>query len=142
MRIGINGLLLSTEAGYRQSGIDRYLRGLALGAAGSDGGDDLILYAEQGAIDPDRFELHPAPSFTRQPGASYRLGANGTTESDPRRGSISSMARHSRCRRGCRYPASSPIHDLAFWRWPDQVPKRRGIYLARAVVAATKQAHE
>src|SRR5690349_175007 len=65
MRIGINGLLLSSEAGYRQSGIDRYIRGLLSELPDAMPGDQLTVYAEAGAVDPtERFDLHSVPSFT------------------------------------------------------------------------------
>ena len=65
MHIGINGLLLSTESSYRQSGIDRYLRGLLSALPDALGEDQLTVYAEAGAIDPQgHFAMHSAPGFS------------------------------------------------------------------------------
>lgn len=173
MRIGINGLLLSTESGYRQSGIDRYLRGLlsalpeALDARRvrsiaihgdrshptrvTMNGDTtlvnrsdenaLIVYAAAGAIAPgDRFALHTAPSFTgnralriawEQTGLSKAIRQDaldlfhGTAFALPNRLAV---------------PGVVTIHDLAFMKWPEQVPKRRAFYLSRAVRDATRKA--
>ncbi len=142
MRIGINGLLLSNEAGYRQSGIDRYLRGLLFALQDVLGdSDELIVFADRGAIDPNgTFTLHPAPGYTgnralrvawEQIGlpraiARERLELfHGAAFALPSRLSV---------------PGVVTIHDLAFLRWPEQVPKRRATYLSRAVGAATRQA--
>jgi glycosyltransferase involved in cell wall biosynthesis len=141
MRIGINGLLLSSEAGYRQSGIDRYIRGLLSELPDAMPGDHLTVYAEAGAVDPtERFDLHSVPAFTSNRALRIAWEQAGL----PR------AIRKDRCdvfhgtafALPSRLPAPGvvTIHDLAFWRWPDQVPKRRGIYLARAVVAAVKKA--
>lgn len=141
MRVGINGLLLSTEAGYRQSGIDRYLRGLlsALPEALPDG--NLTVYAETGALDPaDRFELHAVPSLTRNRALRIvweqtRLSrAIASDQLDLFHGAAFALP-HRLTR-----PGVVTIHDLAFLKWPEQVPKRRAAYLSRAVRSATKQA--
>lgn len=141
IRIGVNGLLLSNEAGYRQSGIDRYLRGLlsALPEVLPDGA--LTVYAEHGAIDPaGRFELRIAPGLTRnralriaweQTGLPRAIGRDrldlfhGAAFGLPGRLAV---------------PGVVTIHDLAFLRWPEQVPRQRAAYLARAVRSATKRA--
>lgn len=141
MRIGINGLLLSSDAGYRQSGIDRYLRGLLSALPGALGEDQLTVYTEAGAIDPQgRFAVHSAPGFTRK--RSLRIGWEQV--------GLPRMIRQDRLDlfHGAAFslPARLPvpgvvtIHDLGFWRWPEQVPRRRGMYLARAVMSAVKQA--
>ncbi len=141
MRIGINGLLLSAESGYRQSGIDRYLRGLLSALPEALPDDELIVFADTVAIEPaGRFGLHPAPAFTRN--RALRVAWE--------QGGLPRAIKHDKLDlfHGAAFalpsrlpvPGVVTIHDLAFWRWPEQVPKRRGIYLARAVVSATKQA--
>ncbi len=141
MRIGINGLLLSSEAGYRQSGIDRYLRGLLSALPEALPGDDLTLFADAGAIEPQgRFALHAAPGFTgnralriawEQAGLPRAIRSDrldlfhGTAFALPRRLPV---------------PAVVTVHDLAFLRWPEQVPKRRALYLSRAVSSGARQA--
>jgi glycosyltransferase involved in cell wall biosynthesis len=171
MRIGINGLLLSSEAGYRQSGIDRYLRGLlsalpeALahhhptrsvaihgepsqaapvamnGDATREKQSALIVYAGAGAIEPEgRFEVHEVPSFVtnralRIPWEQFGLPrAIATDRLDLFHGTAFALPAR------LPVPGVVTIHDLAFLRWPEQVPRRRALYLARAVTAATKRA--
>jgi glycosyltransferase involved in cell wall biosynthesis len=141
MRIGINGLLLSNESGYRQSGIDRYLRGLLSALPEALADDDLTVFAEQGAIEPHgRFALRTAPSFTRKRALRIAWEQAGLPRAikqdklDLFHGAAFALPSR------LPVPGVVTIHDLAFWRWPDQVPKRRGIYLARAVMAATKKA--
>lgn len=141
MRIGINGLLLSSESGYRQSGIDRYLRGLLSALPEALGDDNLTVFSEPGVIDPEgRFELRLAPSFTRNRALRVAWEQTGLPRAikqeklDLFHGAAFALPSR------LPVPGVVTIHDLAFWRWPDQVPKRRGVYLARAVVAATKKA--
>jgi glycosyltransferase involved in cell wall biosynthesis len=141
MRIGINGLLLSSEAGYRQSGIDRYLRGLLSALPEALGDDRLTVFAARDAIDPRGwFALRPAPGFTgyrplrigwEQMGLPRAIRAeqldlfHGAAFALPARLSV---------------PGVVTIHDLAFLKWPEQVPKRRAIYLTRAVTSAAARA--
>ena len=96
MRIGINGLLLSSEAGYRQSGIDRYIRGLLSELPEAMVDDELVVYAETGTIDPDGFELHPAPSFTRNRALRIAWEQAGLPTSDSQR-SLRSLPRNGLC---------------------------------------------
>ena len=141
MRIGINGLLLSSDAGYRQSGIDRYLRGLLSALPDALGKDELTLFAAAGALEPPtRFDMHPAPGFTsnralriiwEQVGLPRAIRAerldlfHGAAFALPGRLAV---------------PGVVTMHDLAFLKWPEQVPKRRALYLSRAVTASAKQA--
>ena len=141
IRIGINGLLLSGQAGYRQSGIDRYLRGLLSALPDALPNGDLIVYAEAGAIDPEgRFDLQTAPSFTRSRALRIAWEQTGL----PRAASKDQLDLF----HGTAFtlpnrllsPGVVTIHDLAFLKWPEQVPKRRAAYLSRAVRSATKRA--
>ncbi len=141
MHIGINGLLLSTESSYRQSGIDRYLRGLLSALPDALGDDQLTVYAEAGAIDPEgHFAMHSAPGFTSH--RSLRIGWEQVGLPRAIRRDRVDLFHGAAFALPARLPVPGvvTIHDLAFWRWPDQVPRRRGMYLARAVVSATKQA--
>ena len=141
MRIGINGLLLSTESGYRQSGIDRYLRGLLSALPDALPGDALTVFADADAIDPEgRFSVHSAPSYTGSRALRIAWEQAGLPRAikqdklDLFHGAAFALPSR------LPVPGIVTVHDLAFWRWPEQVPKRRGVYLARAVVAATKKA--
>lgn len=141
MRIGINGLLLSSQSGYRQSGIDRYLRGLLSALPDALPADELIVVADRDAIDPfGRFTLHSAPGFSNM--RSLRIAweqaglprvikqerldlFHGTAFALPPRLAV---------------PGIVTVHDLAFLKWPGQVPKRRAAYLSHAVESAAKRA--
>jgi glycosyltransferase involved in cell wall biosynthesis len=141
MRVGINGLLLSIEAGYRQSGIDRYIRGVLSALPEAMKCDEIVVFADAGAIDPcGQFALHTAPGFTsnralciawEQVGLPREIAAerldlfHGTGFTLPSRSTV---------------PGVVTVHDLAFLKWPEQVPKRRAMYLSRAVRASTKYA--
>ncbi len=141
MRIGMNGLLLSTESGYRQSGIDRYLRGLLSALPEALPDDALLLYTEAEAIDPmGRFDLRPAPAFTRNRALRVAWEQTG----------LPLAIRHDRLDlfhgaafalpNRLRVPGIVTIHDLAFLKWPEHVPKRRAAYLSRAVRSAANRA--
>lgn len=137
MRIGINGLLLSNRAGYRQSGIDRYIRGLLSALPEVVPGDQLIVFANPTAVARGtHLSVHATPAFTgnkvlriawEQVGMprairSERLDLfHGTAFALPARSTA---------------PTVVTIHDLAFLRWPEQVPKSRARHLARAVKAS------
>ncbi|MCO5220779.1 MAG: glycosyltransferase family 4 protein [Thermomicrobiales bacterium] len=138
MRIGINGLLLSNEAGYRQSGIDRYVRGLLSALPAAMPNDELVVFANPTAIDAQsQFTIHATPAFTgnkalrvgwEQIGLPRAIRAekvdlfHGTAFALPARLPV---------------PGIVTIHDLAFLRWPEQVPKGRALHLTRAVRSAT-----
>lgn len=171
MRIGINGLLLSTESGYRQSGIDRYLRGLLSALPGAlaqpplyrssaihddstsseavviDGDvtskrhDTLIVYARAHSIDPNgQFILREAPALSERRTARVAWEQIGL----PRAIAADRLDLFHGAAFALPYRLSSPavvtIHDLAFLRWPEQVPRRRGLYLSRAVRSAAARA--
>lgn len=141
MRIGINGLLLSNQAGYRQSGIDRYLRGLLSELPDAIGRDDLTLFAEAGSIEPsDRIALYPAPGFTGN--RALRIAWEHVGLPRAIRAERLDLFHGAAFALPARMPVRSvvTVHDLAFLKWPEQVPKRRAIYLSRAVASAVKQA--
>lgn len=141
MRIGINGLLLSGEAGYRQSGIDRYLRGLLSALPEALGNDELIVFADRDALESQgRFSVHPAPGYTSNPTLRVIWEQVGLPRAITverldlfHGGAFALPARMP-------VPGVVTVHDLAFLKWPEQVPKRRASYLTRAVRSATRQA--
>lgn len=141
MRIGINALLLSNEAGYRQSGIDRYLRGLLSALPDALAESEITVFANTGTIDPaGRFKVFPVPAYTRNRGlriAWEQVGlprAIQAAQLDLFHGAAFALP--------ARLPAPGvvTIHDLAFLRWPGQVPRQRALYLSRSVRAAARQA--
>lgn len=141
MRIGVNGLLLSSKAGYRQSGIDRYLRGLLSMLPDVLAPDELVVIADREAIDPQgRFKLRAAPAYTGNRLLRIAWEQTGLPRAimDERLdlfhgGAFALPGR-------LPVPGVVTVHDLAFLKWPEQVPKRRAVYLSRAVRAASHQA--
>jgi glycosyltransferase involved in cell wall biosynthesis len=140
MLIGINGLLLTGERGYRQTGVSRYIAELvaALPAALPD--DDLLLYARRGEQIPPGVRLVPAPGRTVDPLARIVwetvalpvLTRRGRL--DLFHGTVNTLPPFLPC------PAIVTVHDLALLRWPEQVPRRRHAFLSRAIPRAVRQA--
>ncbi|HEY7033362.1 MAG TPA: glycosyltransferase family 1 protein [Thermomicrobiales bacterium] len=143
MRVGINALLLSNRSGYRRSGIGRYLDRLLGALPAALGDDQLVAYAGRG-VDP------PHPSLTRSWRRAWvpsdrpplRIAWEQTAlpvaarrdRLDVFHGTMNVLPRSLPC------PAVVTVHDLAFLRWPDQVPARRYRYLSVGLKAATKRA--
>jgi glycosyltransferase involved in cell wall biosynthesis len=143
VRIGLNALLLSEQPGFRRSGIGRYLDRLLTALPAVLEADELVVYASRG-VSP------PVPSLER----SWRR-ARVPAENPPLRiawehaalpietrwdrldvfhGTMNVLPRFLPC------PSVVTIHDLAFLRWPEQVPLRRYRYLSNGVKAATRRA--
>lgn len=143
MRVGINALLLSEQPGYRRSGIGRYLDRLLVALLTALGDDELVAYAGR-SISPS----HPAlarswraawvstecpPLRIAWEHAALPLAAR-RDRLDLFHGPMTVLPRFLPC------PSVVTVHDLAFLRWPEQVPARRYRYLAAGVRAATKRA--
>jgi glycosyltransferase involved in cell wall biosynthesis len=143
VRIGVNALLLSEQRGYRRSGIGRYLDRVLTSLPGAIGDDELVVYAGHGVAPPhpglaqnwrsawvsaDRAPVRIAWEHAALPLATRR------DRLDVFHGTMNVLPRFLPC------PSVVTIHDLAFLRWPEQVPARRYRYLSAAVKAATKQA--
>jgi glycosyltransferase involved in cell wall biosynthesis len=143
VNVGINALLLSRQPGYRRSGIGRYLDRLleALPAALDD--DALVVYAGRGVSPPDRvlarswrstpISVERPPMRVAWEQAALPFVAR-RDRLDVFHGTMNVLPRWLPC------PGVVTIHDLAFLRWPEQVPVRRYRYLATAVRAAAKRA--
>jgi glycosyltransferase involved in cell wall biosynthesis len=143
VRIGINALLLSDRPGYRRSGVGRYLERLLGALPVALGDDELVAYA-------GRDVAPPHPSLTR----SWRRAWVSTERPSLRivweHAALPVAARRDRLNvfhgtmgvlpRLLPCPAVVTVHDLAFLRWPDQVPARRYRYLSTAIKAATTRA--
>lgn len=141
MRVGINALLLTKQAGYRQTGVSRYIRRLIEALPAELSHDELVMYAGRGAEPVGRGErwrrsLWPvddplarvAWEIVGLPLAARRDHLDlfhGTVNALPRRLPVRSVV---------------TIHDLAFLRWPEQTTARRRRYLSRATAAAARQA--
>jgi glycosyltransferase involved in cell wall biosynthesis len=143
VRVGVNALLLSEQPGHRRSGIGRYLDRLLTALPTALGGDELVVYAGSDAGPPhpalasswrrarvsaDRPPLRIAWEHAMLPIAARR------DRLDLFHGTMNVLPRFLPC------PAIVTIHDLAFLRWPDQVPARRYRYLSAGVAAAAGRA--
>jgi glycosyltransferase involved in cell wall biosynthesis len=140
MRIGINGLLLSGQAGYRQTGVSRYIERLigALPAVMPDA--ELLVYASKDAALPSGATAKRSPIPMEHPAvriawerAALPVFAR-ANRLDLFHGTVNALPSWLPC------PAVVTIHDLAFLRWPEQVPVRRYQYLSRATRAAAHSA--
>ncbi|MCC6793059.1 MAG: glycosyltransferase family 4 protein [Thermomicrobiales bacterium] len=140
MRIGINGLLLTGQSGYRQTGVSRYIERLiaALPAAMPDA--ELIVYSGRGAVLPSGAMAkrtlvpmeHPAVRIAWER-AALPIFAR-VNRLDLFHGTVNALPAWLPC------PSVVTVHDLAFLRWPEQVPVRRYQYLARATRDAVRMA--
>jgi glycosyltransferase involved in cell wall biosynthesis len=143
VRAGINALLLSDRPGYRRSGIGRYLERLLTALPAALGDDELVAYAGRGVAPPhpslarlwrpawlptERPPLRIAWEHAALPVAARR------DRLDLFHGPMAVLPRFLPC------PSVVTIHDLAFLRWPEQVPARRYRYLAPAVRRAAARA--
>jgi glycosyltransferase involved in cell wall biosynthesis len=143
VRIGINALLLSARPGYRRSGINRYLEQLIATLPAVLGEDEIVVYAGRG-LAPLSPALSPgwrcAPLQLEQPAmrvAWEHLALPVAARQDRLHlfhGTVNVLPRGLPC------PAVVTIHDLAFLRWPEHLPRRRYHYLAYEVRAAVRRA--
>lgn len=142
MKIGIGALATSKNAGVRQSGIHRYAIQLIEHLADALGDDQAVVYAGNTSIETKNSSIsvrktpvpveHPAvrvawenlvlPLKARQDKIDLYHGLAFTVPE------------------AVRIPSVVTIHDLAFLRWPEQVPDQRSRYLSRAVRAAVTRA--
>jgi glycosyltransferase involved in cell wall biosynthesis len=143
VRIGINALLLSAQPGYRRSGINRYLEQLLAALPAVMGEDELVIYAG-GGLSPLSPSLargwRSAPLPFDVPAlrvAWEHLALPAATRRDRLdlfHGPVNVLPRGLPC------PAVVTIHDLAFLRWPEHLPRRRYHYLAHEVRSAARRA--
>ncbi len=147
MRIGINAQLLSTEPGYRQSGVSRYIERLLLTLPHVMADDDELLVLRSRSFEGpgmdapitakvgDRVrKLFERPALrtgweqTFLPAQAFRLGV------DVLHGPVNVVPILATC------PLVVTVHDLAYLRIPEVVPARRRQYFARMTSLATRRA--
>jgi glycosyltransferase involved in cell wall biosynthesis len=144
MRIGIGALAASGRPGVRQSGVHRYAVHLVDALAQKlDPGDEMVVYAGRSAV-------------SLPEGAAARVHAPGLPTENPwlrigwEHAKLRSLTQRDgidlyhglafSLPRGLRVPGVVTLHDLAFMRWPDHVPRRRSAYLSWAVRDAAARA--
>jgi glycosyltransferase involved in cell wall biosynthesis len=147
VRIGINAQLLSTEPGYRQSGVSRYIERLLLTLPEvMDDADELLVLRSRSFEGPgenasalaradDRIrKLFERPALrtgweqTFLPAEAFRLGV------DVLHGPVNVVPILATC------PLVVTVHDLAYLRVPDVVPARRRQYFIKMTNLATRRA--
>lgn len=143
MRVGINALLLNQSAGYRQTGVSRYIDRLLRALPGAMVSDELVAYVGRGmelqnpvatgslrtaAIDVERPTARIAWEHLALPMLARR------DHLDIFHGPVNAIPLGLPC------PSIVTVHDLAFLRFPDQVTAKRYQYLSRTVRASVRRA--
>ena len=147
MRIGINAQLLSTEPGYRQSGVSRYIERLLLTLPNVMADDDELLMLRSRSFEGpgmdapiaakvgdrvrrlfERPTLRTGWEQTFLPAQAFRLGV------DVLHGPVNVVPILATC------PLVVTVHDLAYLRVPEVVPARRRQYFAKMTSLATRRA--
>jgi glycosyltransferase involved in cell wall biosynthesis len=143
VRIGINALLLSQGAGYRQTGVSRYIDRLLRALPEVIDQDCLCVYAGRGSeptIDVLSTSWKRAPVRGERPESRIlweHLGLPGLARRDHLdlfHGPVNVVPPGLPC------PSIVTVHDLAFMRFPEQVTKKRYQYLSRTLAASVKRA--
>lgn len=118
MRIGINAALLNQGKGYRQTGISRYIGELVHGIETAlDDGESLRLLARK----PAALTGHPSARIAwEQVALPLVIAAN---RLDVFHGPMHVLPLLSRT------PGVITVHDLAYLRFPEQLPQARRAYL-------------
>ena len=141
MRVGINGLLLSSGQNYRKTGVSRYIESLLAHLPDEAAGAGLIAYVDdsaRGAGAGITWRRTPI-SVTRPPvRIAWELVAlpviTRRDKLDIFHGTVNVVPFGLDC------PSVVTIHDLAFLRYPEQVTARRYHYLKRMVGRSARRA--
>lgn len=129
MRIGINAALLAAGGGYRQTGVSRYIGELIDALQPHlDESDRLVVMGQSVPAIASRPSLRIAWEQTGLPlsGLAHRL--------DVFHGPLNVLPLLMRT------PKVVTIHDLAFLRYPDQLPKTRRAYMIAATRLSAREA--
>lgn len=129
MRIGINAALLGAEKGYRQTGISRYIGELAYGLEGVKQPEDKLMLLGRS---PEFVNDSPvARILWEQTGLPVSSAAHRV---DVFHGPMHVLPILSRA------PGVVTVHDLAFLRYPEQLPAGRRRYLLAATRFSVRKA--
>jgi glycosyltransferase involved in cell wall biosynthesis len=142
MRIGIGALATSNAPGARQSGIHCYAVELVQALPGTLDDDDLVVYSSISWPDGEYHQVaHRGPRLPTSHPAGRVAWERLVLPLHARRDRLDLY--HGLAfalPRGLGCPGVVTIHDLAFLKWPEQVPSRRSRYLSRAVRDAAGRA--
>jgi glycosyltransferase involved in cell wall biosynthesis len=143
VRVGVNALLLNQGAGYRQTGVSRYIDRLLRALPEAMESDELRVYSGAGTeppLDGLGEGWRTAPLKTERPAARIaweHLAIPALTRRDDIdlfHGTVNVVPPRLPC------PSVVTVHDLAFLRFPDQVTKRRYRYLSRMIRGSVNRA--
>jgi glycosyltransferase involved in cell wall biosynthesis len=139
VRFGVDALLLSNREGYRRSGVARYVDRLLAALPGALGLDELVTYLSPGIYrDSARNRHMPVP--VERP--SIRIAWEHVAlpvmarrdQLDLFHGPVNVVPRGLPC------PSVVTVHDLAFLRYPETVPRNRYLYLSFETRSTVKRA--
>lgn len=129
MRIGINAALSSTREGYRQTGVSRYISELISGlerVKSTD--DDLLLFGQKtGPIKDNPM----ARILWEQTGLPVNIAVRRLNVFHTPIGAVPLLSTA---------PNVVTVHDLAFLKYPDQLPRSRRAWLIGAVRMSARRA--
>ena len=130
MRIGINAALLGAEKGYRQTGISRYISELAYGLEGVKQPEDKLILLGRS---PELVNDSPVTRIIwEQTGLPMSSAAHRV---DVFHGPMHVLPMLNRV------PGVVTVHDLAFLRYPEQLPAGRRRYLVAATRFSVRKAN-
>lgn len=129
MRMGINAALFSAREGYRQTGVSRYISELISGLERVKEPDDqLMLFGQKTGPIKD----HPmARILWEQTGLPVNIAARRLNVFHTPIGAVPLLSIA---------PTVVTVHDLAFLKYPDQLPASRRIWLIGAVRMSARRA--
>jgi glycosyltransferase involved in cell wall biosynthesis len=129
MRIGINAALLGAKKGYRQTGISRYIGELVYGLEGIKHPDDKLMLLGRS---PEFIVESPAARIAwEQLGLPMSIAAH---RLDVFHGPMHVVPMLTQV------PSVITVHDLAFLRFPEQLPQGRRSFLVAATRLSVRKA--
>lgn len=131
MRMGINAALFSAREGYRQTGISRYISELMSGIERVKSADDRLLRFghKTGPIKDNPL----ARILWEQTGLPVNIATRGLNVFHTPIGAVPMLSTA---------PTVVTVHDLAFLRYPDQLPKSRRTWLIAATRLSARRARK
>lgn len=131
MRVGINAALMGAQSGYRQTGISRYINELVYGLDGVRKPTDRLMLLGRW---PETIAERPAARILwEQTGLPLSIAVH---RLDVFHGPMHVMPM------ATRVPGAITVHDLAFLKFPEQLPRNRREFLVRATRMSVHKARK
>lgn len=142
MIVGINAFLCSPRAGYRRTGVHRYIQELVAALAALHEDVDVRAYVQSPIDDPRWANVHQrtAPVPVGRPPVRIAVEMAGLPFMARRDGIDLFHGPVNTLPFGLPVPGVVTVHDLAFLRFPEQVTKRRYHYLKHMIGSAVRRA--